>query len=55
MHIRNTWDITYYDELFIEVPYYTAEYLNLWMREDSDEIIDQIFEDITKAEECFQF
>ena len=35
-----------YRALFIEVPYYTAEYLNLWMREDSDEIIDQIFEDI---------
>ena len=40
----------YYDEgyraLFVELPYYTAEYLNLWMRDDSDEIIDQIFEDI---------
>ena len=40
----------YYDEgcrsLFVELPYYTAEYLNIWMKEDSDEIIDQIFEDI---------
>ncbi len=32
--------------LFVELPYYTAEYLNLWMKEDSDEIIDQIFVDI---------
>ncbi len=41
---------SYYDKgdraLFVELPYYTAEYLNLWMREDSDEIIDQIFADI---------
>lgn len=40
----------YYDEgyraLFVELPYYTAEYFNLWMQEDSDEIIDQIFKDI---------
>ncbi len=35
-----------YRALFVELPYYTAEYLNLWMRDDSDEIIDQIFEDI---------
>ena len=32
--------------LFLELPYYTAEYLNLWMQADSDEIIDRIFEDI---------
>lgn len=40
----------YYDDgyraLFVELPYYTAEYLNLWMKDDSDEIIDQIFDDI---------
>ena len=40
----------YYDDgcraLFAELPYYTAEYLNLWMKEDSDKILDQIFEDI---------
>ncbi len=40
----------FYDEgnrvLFVELPYYTAEYLNLWMKENSDAIIDQIFEDI---------
>ena len=40
----------YYDKgyraLFVELPYFTAEYLNLWMSENSDEIIDQLFEDI---------
>ncbi|WP_341349133.1 hypothetical protein [Eubacterium xylanophilum] len=40
----------YYDEgyraLFVELPYFTAEFLNLWMQEDSDEIIDQLFEEI---------
>lgn len=35
-----------YRALFVELPYYTAEYLNLWMQDDSDEIIDQIFKDI---------
>ncbi len=40
----------YYDEgyrnLFVELPYYSAEFLNLWMKEDSDELIDQWFEEI---------
>ncbi len=35
-----------YRALFVELPYYTAEYLNLWMKDDSDEIIDRIFDDI---------
>ena len=35
-----------YRALFVELPYFTAEFLNLWMKEDSDEILDQIFEDI---------
>nr|MCR5507077.1 hypothetical protein [Lachnospiraceae bacterium] len=32
--------------LFVELPYYTAEFINLWMHDDSDEILDQIFTDI---------
>ncbi len=32
--------------LFVELPYYTAEFLNVWMHEDNDAILDQIFEDI---------
>lgn len=49
----------YYDKgyrsLFVELPYYTAEYLNLWMKEDSDEIIDQLFEDIRGTESGNEF
>lgn len=35
-----------YRALFVELPYFSAEFLNLWMQEDSDEIIDQFFEEI---------
>ena len=40
----------FYDEgcrnLFIELPYFSAEFLNEWMKEDSDELIDKFFEEI---------
>lgn len=40
----------YYDEgyrnLFVELPYYSAEFLNEWMKADSDELIDLFFEEI---------
>ena len=40
----------YYDEgyrnLFVELPYYNAEFLNLWMKAEDDEILDRLFEDI---------
>ncbi len=43
------WSNFYHEEgmrhLFIESPYYTAEFLNLWMDADSDEILDQLFAD----------
>lgn len=32
--------------LFIEVPYFSAEYMNLWMQSDNDDIWDALFEDI---------
>ena len=39
----------HYDEgmrdLFVELPYYSAQFLNLWMLEDDDEILDALFED----------
>lgn len=35
--------------LFIETPYFTAEYLNLWMKSDDDEIIMQIYDDIKNS------
>lgn len=31
--------------LFVEMPYYTAQFLNLWMKSDSDEILDEIHAD----------
>ena len=31
--------------LFVEVPYYTAEFLNIWMQSDSDDILNEIYED----------
>lgn len=41
---------TYYHEdgmrdLFIEIPYFGAEFLNLWMQSEDDEIIDQLIAD----------
>lgn len=40
----------YYDDghraLFVELPYYTAEYLNLWIQSDNDDILNQLYEDI---------
>ncbi len=33
-------------DLFIEYPCYTAEYLNQWMHEDSDEILMQLYADL---------
>ncbi len=31
--------------LFLELPYYTAEFMNIWMRSDNDDILNQIYED----------
>lgn len=40
----------YYDEgcrnLFVELPYYSAEFLNVWMKEDSNGLLDVWFEEI---------
>ena len=41
------WNDYYHDDgmrhLFVELPYYTAEYLNLWMQEDDDTILEEIY------------
>lgn len=41
------WDNYYHKQnmrhLFVEYPYYTAEFLNLWMKEDNDKILDFVF------------
>lgn len=31
--------------LFIEYPYYTAEFLNFWMQTDNDDILDAVYDD----------
>ncbi len=31
--------------LFVELPYYTAQYLNLWMESGDDQILDEIYDD----------
>lgn len=45
------WSSYYHDngmrDLFIELPYYTAEYMNLWMKSDNDDILNQLYEDST--------
>ena len=33
-------------DLFVELPYYSAEFLNLWMHADDDVILNQYYEDI---------
>lgn len=41
---------SFYDEgcrdLFVELPYYSAEFLNIWMKEDSNELLDIWFDEI---------
>ena len=43
------WRTYYHDDsmrdLFVELPYYSAEFLNLWMQSDSDDILDQLYQD----------
>lgn len=31
--------------LFVELPYYSAEFLNLWMESDSDDIMEELYKD----------
>lgn len=43
------WSDYYHNEgmrhLFIEAPYYTAEYLNIWMQADNDDILLEVYDD----------
>ncbi len=32
--------------LFLESPYYSCEFLNIWMREEGDEILDALYDDL---------
>lgn len=44
------WDTYYHDngmrDLFIEYPYYSAEFLNLWMVSEDDGMLDELFRDL---------
>ena len=67
--IKSYYDVEYdlwkecYDEgyrnLFLEYSYYTTQYLNIWMKEDNNDILDQLFEDLQGTlagnEDCYQF
>ena len=43
------WQNYYNDQnmrhLFVELPYYTAEFLNIWMQSDSNDILDAVYND----------
>lgn len=43
------WSEYYHNEgmrhLFVELSYFTAEYLNLWMQSDNDDILEEIYDD----------
>ncbi len=43
------WEKHYNDEgmrhLFVELPYYSAEFLNMWMQADNDEILNAVYDD----------
>ena len=43
------WNKYYHDDgmrdLFVELPYYSAEFLNLWLQSDSDDIWEQLYQD----------
>ena len=43
------WNTYYHDsgmrDLFVELPYYSAEFLNLWMKSDNDDILEQLYQD----------
>lgn len=48
-----------YDEgcrdLFVELPYYTADFLNFWMGQDSEDLIDKIFEEIQGTQSANEY
>lgn len=44
------WDSYYHNDgmrdLFLEIPYFTAQYLNVWMQSDNDDILYEVYDDI---------
>lgn len=57
------WSSCYHNDgirdLFVELPYYTAEYMNVWMKSDNDDILDLLYQDWTgtalHSEEVLRF
>lgn len=47
------WQEYYHDEnmrhLFVETPYYTAEFLNIWMRSSDDDILEKVHDDLANT------
>jgi len=47
------WNEYYHNQnmqhLFIEFPYFTAEYFNIWMKSDNDDILDEFYNDWADA------
>jgi len=41
-----------YRHLFLEMPYFSAEFLNIWMREDNDYLLDSLFEEMNGTAIC---
>lgn len=43
------WSSNYHNsgmrDLFVELPYYTAEYMNIWMKSEGDDILDSLYQD----------
>lgn len=42
------WDGYYTDgirDLFVELPYFTAEFLNIWIQSETDDILNEVYED----------
>ena len=35
-----------YRDLFVELPYYSAEFINIWMKQDNDQLLDLFFDEI---------
>lgn len=50
------WDSYYHKsgmrDLFIESPYYTAEFLNIWIQSENDDILEQLFRDLEGTAAC---
>lgn len=42
---RENYEKNHMRHLFIEMPYYTAEFLNLWMQSDNDDLLEGVYEE----------